>query len=209
MSCQNEEEKLVQSPSSEDDLKIAKESCSEQIDKESSVETEGKPELSEVDKLQKELAEIQSKYLYLQAEYQNYRKRIARDLSDTRINTAASTLTPFFTVFDFLHMADNAAVKSDNIESIRQGLKMIIGEFVKAFDELGVKRIEATGQKFDPELHEAVANQPSETIPEGVVSSEWNCGFKLGERILRPCRVVVSSGHPDARGSVDTDKEMK
>ena len=158
-------------------------------------ETEEKaPEESVEEKLQRELKEWQDKYLYLQAEYQNYRKRVVKDIADARSYTVADTLTPFLSVYDYLSMAGMAAEQSDNLESIRMGLKMIMGEFFKAFDELGVSKLESVGKKFDPNLHEAVANEPSETVPEGDIIREWNCGFKRGEKLLRPARVVVSAG---------------
>ena len=155
---------------------------------------EAAPELTEEEKLKAELSQLQSKYLYLQAEYQNYRKRAAKDLADARAFTVADTLSPFLSVFDYLTMAENAAENTDNLEAVRQGLKMIMGEFFKAFDELGVRKFESVGQKFDPTLHDAVANEPSETVPEGGIIREWAGGFKLGEKLLRPARVVVSAG---------------
>ena len=66
-------------------------------------------------------------------------------------------------------------------------------EFKKAIDELSLVRIDTVGQKFDPELHEAVAHEVSEA-PEGEVIKQWSCGYKLGERLIRPAKVVVSSG---------------
>ncbi|MCQ2378792.1 MAG: nucleotide exchange factor GrpE [Victivallaceae bacterium] len=145
---------------------------------------------------EEKLAALANQYLYLQAEYQNYRKRVAKDLADARQNAIADTLTPFLTVFDYLSMADNAAVKSDNVESIRQGLKMIIDQFFRAFGEIGVAPVESVGQAFDPQLHDAVAKEASESIPEGTVIREWSRAFKLGDKVLRPARVVVSSGAP-------------
>ncbi len=143
-----------------------------------------------------ELEELRQKYLYLQAEYQNYRKRMGKELSEARMYATESALHPFLTVFDFLAMAENAAEKSDNIESIRQGLKMIIAEFNRAFEDIGLKPFDAAGQEFNPALHDAAAHEPSESVPEGTVLKQWNCGFKLGDRLLRPARVVVSSGVP-------------
>ena len=157
-------------------------------------EAEKAPEESVEEKLQRELKEWQDKYLYLQAEYQNYRKRAVKDIADAKSYTVADTLSPFLSVYDYLTMAGVAAEQSDNLESIRMGLKMIMGEFFKAFEELGVSKLESVGKKFDPNLHEAVANEPSETVPEGDIIREWNCGFKRGEKLLRPARVVVSAG---------------
>lgn len=187
-----------------------------QISAEESV-TEEAPaqEISEEEARQKELekltAEIQSlreKLIYLEADYQNYRKRTVKDISEARVCGAAGTLEPFLTVFDFLNMAKGAAEKSENIESIRQGLNMIIGEFHKAFDELGVKKIATVGADFDPRLHEAAAHEPSAEVPEGKIIREWSGGFQLGERLLRPARVVVSSGPaPEEAPQAEEQKE--
>ena len=147
-----------------------------------------------VEELKKELAEAQSKLLYMQAEYQNFRRRAAKDVSDARGYAVADTLVPFLTVFDYLSMAENAANKSDNIDAIRQGLQMIIAQFFKAFEELGVQKFESVGKDFDPQLHEAVSNENSSEVGEGKIIREWSCGFKIGEKLLRPARVVVSSG---------------
>ena len=167
------------------------------------------PEESVEEKLQRELKEWQDKYLYLQAEYQNYRKRVVKDIADARSYTVADTLTPFLSVYDYLSMAGMAAEQSDNLESIRMGLKMIMGEFFKAFDELGVSKLESVGKKFDPNLHEAVANEPSETVPEGDIIREWNCGFKRGEKLLRPARVVVSAGVQTQEEKTEENSENK
>ena len=145
---------------------------------------------------EEELAQLQAKYLYLQAEYQNYRKRMVKELADARRFAIEDTVQPFLAVYDFLSMAEMAAQQSDNLEAIRQGLLMIIAEYRKAFEELSLKPFDAQGEKFDPALHDAVAHESSEEVEEGVVSKQWNCGFKLGEKVLRPARVVVSSGAP-------------
>ena len=176
-------------------------------EKEADAETAA-PQESEVDKLKRELAELQEKYLYLQADYQNYRKRAARDISDARVNAVTDTLMPFLTIVDFLAMAGVAAEKSDNLEAIKQGLLMIIAQFDKALEELGVKKLDCNGEKFDPAIHEAVSHEPSDSVPEGCIIRQWNSGFKLGERLLRPARVQVSSGKAEpAADDAQADKE--
>ncbi len=152
------------------------------------------PELSEIEKLQNQLAETQSKLLYLQAEYQNFRKRTARDISDARTHAVEDTLTPFLSVSDFLGMAQIAAEKTDNLDAIKQGLMMIIAQFDKALEEMSVRKFSSVGEKFDHTLHDAVGKEHSDTVPEGVVIKEWNCGYKIGDKLLRPARVMVSAG---------------
>ena len=167
------------------------------------------PELSEEDKLKAELAELQAKYLYLQAEYQNFRKRSVRDIADARAYTIASTLVPFLSVVDYLGMAQSAMEQSDNLEALKQGMNMIIGEFDKALDELGVKRMKTAGEKFDPALHDAVGYEKSETVPEGEIIREWSGGFMLGEKLLRPARVLVSSGNAPEEVADNAEKQKE
>ncbi len=166
------------------------------------------PELTEEEKLKAELAELQTKYLYLQAEYQNFRKRSVRDIADARSYTIASTLVPFLSVVDYLGMAQSAVEQSDNLEALKQGMNMIIGEFDKALDELGVKRMKTAGEKFDPALHDAVSYENSADIPEGMIIREWSGGFMLGDKLLRPARVLVSSGSaPEEAAETADDKK--
>ena len=107
-------------------------------------------------------------------------------------------------------MAKTASEKSDNIESIRQGLDMIIAQFVRTLDEIGVKKLNAVGEQFDPELHEAVAHEHSDTVKEGLVIKAWNAGYKLGEKLLRPARVIVSAGpKPEEPAVEETPQEEK
>ena len=163
--------------------------------------------LSEVDKLKAELAAMQEKFVYLQAEYQNFRKRAARDISDARAHAIADTLTPFLTVSDFLGMAQTAAEKTNNLDAIKQGLTMIIAQFDKALEEMSVRKFSGIGEKFNPDLHDAVGREPSDSIPEGVITKEWNCGYKIGEKLLRPARVMVSSGPEVPEEKENSEKE--
>ena len=156
-------------------------------------------EAGELEKLRGELAEAQEKLIYLQADYQNYRKRTSKDIADARIYGAANALEPFITVYDYLTMARQAADKSDKIEQIRQGLSMILDQYMKAFEESGVSRVETVGKPFDPSVHEAVAREASDEFPEGIIVKEWTGGYRFGERLLRPATVVVSSGPADAK----------
>ena len=167
------------------------------------------PELTEEEKLKAELAELQTKYLYLQAEYQNFRKRSVRDIADARSYTIASTLVPFLSVVDYLGMAQAAAEQTDNLEALKQGMNMIIGEFDKALDELGVKRMKTAGEKFDPSLHDAVGYEKSADIPEGMIIREWSGGFMLGVKLLRPARVLVSSGSAPEEGAETADDKKE
>ena len=112
-------------PGEEDNLPVEE---TAKTDAETKAETD--PVESEIEKLKGELTDAQNKLIYLQADYQNYRKRVAKDVSDARVYGAANALEPFITVYDYLQMARQAAEKSDKIDQIRQGLSMILDQYM-------------------------------------------------------------------------------
>jgi molecular chaperone GrpE len=144
--------------------------------------------------LEDAVALAEDKTLRLQAEFQNYRKRTFKDISSARQLAIADTAQPFLQVFDHFNMAVDAAKKGDNMDAILQGMDMILSEYGKALDELGIKQFNAVGEKFDPELHQAVANEASDEIADGIIIRQWSSGYKMGEKLMRPAMVVVSSG---------------
>ncbi|MDD5698205.1 MAG: nucleotide exchange factor GrpE [Victivallaceae bacterium] len=151
--------------------------------------------------LSAELDKAKDDLLRLKADFQNYRMRTAKEIASARLFGQTDTLLPFLQIFDHFSMAMAAAEKSDNVEAIKEGLEMILKEYQKGLDELNVVPFNAEGEKFDPQLHNAVAHEPSAEVKEGYVIRQWNAGYKLGERLLRPAAVVVSSGPaPDKPG---------
>ena len=157
--------------------------------------------------LQKEIAELKDQLLRKEADFQNYRKRMAREVSDARRVGLVDTLNPFLQLFDLFEMAMKAADSSDNIAALKQGLEMIMAQYIKTIDELGVQKFDAVGETFDPLWHDAVAYENSDDKAEGVIIKQWNCGYKLGDRLLRPARVIVSSGAAKAEEPAENDAE--
>jgi len=147
-----------------------------------------------IEALNEELADSKDDLLRLKADFQNYRMRAAKEIANARTFGQTDTIIPFLQVFDHFNMAMMAAEKSENMDAIKQGLEMILKEYKKGLDELGVVSYDAVGEKFDPKLHDAMTNEPSDDVEEGYVIKQWNVGYKLGERLLRPATVVVSSG---------------
>ena len=162
---------------------------------------------SRIEELETQLKETEDKLLRTHAEYDNYRKRSAKELADTRAYVKADTLTPVLNVFDHFKMAVTAAEQTDNMDVLREGMKMINNEFSKAMEEFGVEEINAIGEQFDPKLHDAVAKEPSDEVEEDYVIKQWRCGYKLGDRLLRPASVVVSSGPEAEEDNRETDEE--
>ena len=148
-----------------------------------------------VEELEKKLAEAEKQRLLALAEMDNQRKRFARELEALRYRVTQDTLFPFLQVMDHFSMAVKAAeAPGANADAILKGMEMIANEFDHAFTDLGVEKIDAAGKPFDPNFHEAVAEEPSDTVPAGTVIRQWSMGCKMGSRLLKPAMVVVSSG---------------
>lgn len=141
-----------------------------------------------------EIAKLNEKILRLHAEYDNFRKRTAKDLRNSRESGVVDTIMPFLQVYDHMKMASMSIENGDNLDAIRQGVSMIVNEFKNAIADLSVEEVDAIGSVFDPNLHSAVAHEPSDEVPEGNVLKQWSVGYKKGDRLIKPAKVVVSSG---------------
>ncbi|MCI6287986.1 MAG: nucleotide exchange factor GrpE [Lentisphaeria bacterium] len=147
-----------------------------------------------IKKLEKTVLELEDKRIRLIAEMDNQRKRAAKDTEAVRYNVMTDTLHPFFQVFDHFSMAVAATETTTNMQTLLEGMKMIRTEFDRAFSDLGIERIDATGKDFDPKTQEAMSQEASDTVPAGKVIRQWSYGYKLGDHLLKPANVVVSSG---------------
>ncbi len=143
--------------------------------------------------------EWRDKCLRTAADFDNYRKRVQRDLQDTRQREKAAAVQAFLTVLDHFQMARDHFEAAPDLATMKQGLDMIHAEFRGALSTLGVEMVNAAGAPFDPKLHEAISQEFSDAVPAGAVVRQWKAGYKLGETLLRPASVVVSGGpNPDA-----------
>ena len=133
----------------------------------------------------------QSLALRLQADMDNYRKRQARRANDAIAEERERLLRLMLPVADNLTRALDQDKQGD--EMLRQGVELTYRELMRLLDAEGVTRIEAVGQTFTPDLHEAVATVMSEAKAAGTVVEEVESGYKLGEKLLRPARVVVAA----------------
>ena len=186
--------------------KVAPEAETEQRTSGESPQTGNEPENAKTDEADKQqpaaepakptpeqqLAELQDKYLRLRADFDNYRKRMAREASETRERAKISVIHEFLPVYDYFQMAMDQPGQDINI--LRAGMQMIQNEFTKTLSNLGVVELQAVGQAFDPQWHDAVKTEASDTVADGVVISQWKKGYKVGGTLVRPAMVVVSSG---------------
>ena len=137
-----------------------------------------------------EAAANYDRYLRSVAELDNYRKRTVRMRAEAREDTLRDLLLQFAPVLDNLRRA--LGQQTQDADSLKQGVELICGQFKEALTGYGLAEIEAMGQPFDPNLHEALAEVASPEHEPGTVMEEMEKGYKLNDKVVRPARVVVS-----------------
>lgn len=149
----------------------------------------------EVAALQTEVAGLNDKLLRLHAEFDNYRKRVARDGARLQKMAAEALISQLLPVVDNLDRA--LEHKDDTTGAFSEGVEMVLKQVGDVLEQNGVKPIVAVGEAFDPKVHEAVAHIASDEVEENKVTQEFLRGYTLGDLVLRPSKVAVSKG-PDA-----------
>ena len=128
------------------------------------------------------------------ADFDNFKKRAAREKQDAIRYANEALIEKLVPVLDNFEMALNAARTSsgDTAQSLREGIGLIHQQFKKVLADSGLVEVDATGQQFDPNWHEAVSQQETAEVPEGCVIQQVRKGYKLRDRLLRPASVVVA-----------------
>ena len=154
--------------------------------------------------LAEENADLKDRLLRTVAEMENLRKRTEREVRDAGQYAIASFARDILAVADNLQRALDTAKPDDGdgakiaLDQMREGVSLTKGELVRQLERHGVKPIAAEGQKFDPNLHQAIFEIPDESVPAGTVLQVTQDGYTIGERVLRPSMVGVSRGGPKA-----------
>ena len=149
---------------------------------------------AEIESLKIALAEANNRHLRLMAEFENFRRRSAKEQLDLIETANGKLLEKLSEVQDNFERAFAAENKAQDLEAFEKGMQMIYNQFAKVLTDAGLEQIDPTGNEFDPNLHEALMQQPSETIPEGHVVTVFQKGYKLKNKILKTAKVIVSSG---------------
>lgn len=151
---------------------------------------EEKPELTAEEKLTKELDEQKDKYMRLAAEYDNFRKRSAKERLDISATTIGNTVSEILPVFDNFERALNAETTDEKYKS---GVEMIFNQFGEALKKLGVEIIDPLGETFDPNIANAVNQIEDDKLGENEVAQVFQKGYKIGDKIIRYAMVVVAN----------------
>lgn len=130
------------------------------------------------------------KYLRLMAEFDNYKKRSAKERENIYLDVRVDTVTKFLPVYDNLERALNADTADD---AYKKGVEMTFHQLMDVFKKLGVEAIPAEGEKFDPAFHNAVMHVEDENAGENEIVQELQKGFKIGEKVIRFSMVKVAN----------------
>ncbi|HEX8372673.1 MAG TPA: nucleotide exchange factor GrpE [Chthoniobacterales bacterium] len=142
-----------------------------------------------------------------QADFDNFRKRAAREKDDAIRFANARLFESLLPILDNFELGLAAARNDAQGSSILMGLDMVFKQTQDFLADFGVNAIESVGQKFDPNLHEALAQEPSSDVAEGIVLRQVRKGYKLRDRLLRPANVVVSTGPASPEEAVTVSPE--
>jgi len=146
-----------------------------------------------LESLEKEGKESYDRFLRVSAEFENYKKRAAREMNDFRKFANESFIKAMLPVVDNLDRAIESSSNDDHAQnSVLEGVNMTLKEILKVFEQFNVKPFESLGKAFDPALHQAVMQEETDDHPENTVLNELQKGYMMHDRLLRPAMVVVS-----------------
>jgi molecular chaperone GrpE len=144
--------------------------------------------------LQADLDRFRDLALRSQADFENYKKRCAREKEEAIKYANRSLLERLVAIVDNFELGLGAAREKSDASPVYSGLSLVLKQLMDFLADNGLQPIEAVGQKFDPNLHEAIAHEPSTDAPEGSVIRQTRRGYRFKDRLLRPAAVVVSAG---------------
>ena len=160
----------------------------------------------DVDALLREKAALTDQVLRLRADFDNYRKRMARESDRIRQQAAENLIRDLLPVVDHLELAMKH--RDGGSDALVEGVGMVLRQFHEVLVRHGVEPITAAGEPFNPEVHEAVTQRESDDVPAQAVIEEFQKGYKLGQFVLRPAKVVVSLGTAGSDEPVPVDEDV-
>ena len=188
-------EKHSKDKAAEDLLKAAEEVVNEAAEDQQSEEPAEEPEATEADKVQEmgeKLAEMNDKYLRLYSEYENYRKRTTQEKADLLLNGSREMMKAILPVIDDFERAIAANEKVEDINAIKEGFNLIYNKLLQMMKRFDVEEIQAKGEEFNTDFHEAVTHFPAQNEEDkGKVIDVTEKGYKLKDKVIRYAKVVV------------------
>lgn len=159
---------------------------------------------------QAEAAQLKDKLIRMAADFDNYRKRSRREVTDAEKKGRDGLLTDLLPVFDNLERATSHAEGStedaSKLKGLVDGITLVARQFRDALARVGIERVESVGQPFDPSVHEAIQHLETSDFPPGSIAAEVQPGYKDGDRLVRPAMVVVAKAPTEPAQSAENDR---
>ena len=149
-------------------------------------------EQAKVTELEAKLEEAENRYLRLQADFDNFRRRSRLDLEASAKYRAQSLVSDLLPAIDNFDRALKMEANNEHVQSVLQGMEMVYRSLIEALNKEGVEAIEAVGQEFDPHRHQAVMQENDENYGPNTVVAELQKGYLLKDRVIRPAMVKVN-----------------
>jgi molecular chaperone GrpE len=155
-------------------------------------ETKQSPAQMELETAKAEALKFKNDFLYLRAEFDNYKKSVIKERADVLKYGAERVFVELLEVVDNFERALESEITKENFEAVLKGIKLIHGEIKSVLNRFGVQELPALGQKFDPNIHNALSTEPTTKVPSGHVSQVFKKPYKLHDRVIRPGHVVIA-----------------
>lgn len=163
----------------------------------------------QIDKLQAEKDELFARLQRVSADYMNYQKRSAKQISESIAYEKEIVIKSLLPVLDNFEHTLAGMKTGDDVENLRKGVKIIYEQMLSILKSYGVEQIDSVERKFDPSCHQAVMQETELGKEDGVILKELQRGYRLGEKVLRPGRVVVNKNNGDEKVSTEQQKTVE
>lgn len=144
-----------------------------------------------LDKAQQDLEKEKKEYLFLMADFDNFRKRTLKEKAELLRNGAESAMKGLLPIVDDFERGLDAIKETTDAEAVKEGMTLIYNKFVKYLEQNGVKAMETTGADYDADLHEAVALVPGDEAQKGKIIDTMQKGYMINDKVLRHAKVAV------------------
>ncbi|RRB07636.1 nucleotide exchange factor GrpE [Larkinella rosea] len=164
------------------------------VESDNTTDEPGESAISEFDKVTGELGDLKDKYLRLYADFENFRRRTAKEKVDLISNANEGLLVALLPVLDDFERALKAAETASDVDALKAGVQLIFNKFYKVLESKGVKPMESVGQVFNPDLHEAITQFPAPSDDlKGKIIDETEKGYHLNDKVIRFAKVILGS----------------
>ena len=168
------------------------ETVEENIEETAAEEVKEEASVSELDKVKQDYDNLNNQYLRLAADFDNYRKRQAQEREALLNYGAQECMKKIIEVVDNFDRAMQSVEKIDSVEKMKESFVVLNKQLMDSLTKLGLEQIKSVGEKFDPNIHEAVMQTQTDEYEEDTIVAELQKGYKLGEKVLRPAMVNVA-----------------